>query len=117
MQISKADKEVAQAIVEYKGSVFRPGIGRIAADPIKLVHAEGFEPIQPQRRGIPYHYQRRLSEHFALLRREGAMVDVDPREAIDAVKNVVITDKKKHGEIRMNIDATPLKTFFRAKRL
>ena len=34
--------------------------------------------------------------------------DVDPKEPIDAVLNIVITDKKAEGEIRMNVDATPL---------
>ena len=35
------------------------------------------------------------------------MEDVNPRESIDVIMNVVIMDKKKDGNIRMYIDATP----------
>ena len=43
-----------------------------------------------------------------MMRREGVSEDVDPREPIDAVLNLVITNKKAPDVIRMNIDATPL---------
>jgi hypothetical protein len=109
VQIKEEDKAKAWKIVEgFKSSVFRPGIGLIKTSPIKLEHEEGFKPVQPPRRGVPYHYQERLSQHLALLRKEGAMEEVDPREPIDAVMNVVITEKKQEGQIRMNLDATPL---------
>ena len=35
-------------------------------------------------------------------------MDVHPREAVDCVMNVFITDKKEAGQIRMNVDATPI---------
>ena len=42
------------------------------------------------------------------MRQEGAIEDVNPREAVDCVMNVVIADKKEGGQIRMNVDATPI---------
>ena len=57
---------------------------------------------------MPYHYQDRLTDHLELMEKEGAIEPVDPREEVDCTMNVVITDKKTSGQIRMNIDATPI---------
>ena len=70
--------------------------------------SSGFWPVQLQRRSVPYHYRERLFKHLAMMRREGISEDVDPREPIDAVLNLVITNKEAPDVIRMNIDATPL---------
>ena len=50
----------------------------------------------------------RLSQHLDMMRKEGAMEDVNPREVVDCTMNLVITDKKSAGQIRMNVDATPI---------
>jgi hypothetical protein len=108
-KITSADKDRAWAIVKnFQGTVFRPGIGLIDMEPITLEHEDNFRPVQPPRHPVPYHYRDRLSKHLDMMRKEGAIEDVDPREPVDAVLNVVITDKKTEGEIRMNIDAVPL---------
>ena len=108
-RIDQKEKARAWGIVNaLKASVFRPGVGKIKMEPVVLEHEQGFRPVQPPRRSVPYHYRERLSKHLDLMRREGVIEDVDPREPIDAVLNLVITDKKAPGEIRMNVDATPI---------
>ena len=107
--VTPDDKEAAKKIAaRFYNSVFLPGIGCVKTEPVKLEFEEGFKPEQPPRRGVPYHYQGRLSQHLDMMRKEGAIEDVNPREPLDCVMNVVITDKKESGQIRMNIDATPL---------
>jgi hypothetical protein len=107
--VEKKDKTRAWSIVNaYRDTVFGPGVGEIKMEPVRLEHEEGFRPVQPQRRSVPYHYRGRLTAHLDMMKREGVIEDVDPKEPIDAVLNLVITDKKAAGEIRMNVDATPL---------
>ena len=53
------------------------------------------------------HYQKAVSDLLAFLQSEGVITDVDPRKTYDDVTNIVITDKKS-GDIRMNIDNTPM---------
>ena len=108
-EIKHEEKEAAMLIVQqYHNTVFLPGIGCIKTKPIEFNFEDGFSPIQPPRRGVPYHYQSQLSKHLSMMRQEGAIEDVNPREAVDCVMNVVITDKKEAGQIRMNVDATPI---------
>ena len=96
--VTQDDKEAAMQIVtRFYNSVFLPGIGCVKTEPVKLEFEEGFTPTQPPRRGVPYHYQERLSQHLAMMRKEGAIEDVNPREPLDCVMNVVITDKKESG--------------------
>ena len=107
--VTPGDKEGAKAIAaRFYNSVFLPGIGCVKTEPVKLKFEEGFKPTQPPRRGVTYHYQDRLSQHLSMMRKEAAIEDVNPREPLACVMNVVITDKKESGPIRMNIDATPL---------
>ena len=42
------------------------------------------------------------------MRKEGIIENLDPREPIDAILNLVITDKKTPGKIRIKVDATPI---------
>ena len=107
--VTPDDKEAAKEIAaRFYNSVFLPGIGCLKTEPVKVEFEEGFKPEQPPRRGVPYHYQGRLSQHLDMMRKEGTIEDVNPREPLDCVMNVVITDKKESGQIRMNIDGTPL---------
>ena len=47
---------------------------------------------------MPYHYRSKLSDHLDLKRKEGVIKDVDSREPIHAILNLVITEKKTPGE-------------------
>ena len=103
------DKTATMAIVKrFHSTVFFPGIGCIKTEPVKLAFEKDFKPTQPLRRGVPYHYQERLADHLELMEREGAIKHIDPREEINCTMSVVITDKKSSGQIRMNIDTTPI---------
>ena len=103
-----SEKQRVNSIVsDYKSSVFRENIGCIVQEQIHLDYVEGFKPIQPEYRSIPIRYQSKVSECLEFLREEDVIEDVDPKESYDCVMNVVITDKKAPGEIRMNIDNTP----------
>lgn len=107
--VKQTDKEEAMNIVrKYHATVFLPGIGCIRTEPVKFSFSKDFKPVQPPRRGVPYHYQPRLAQHLEMMVKEGAIEPVDPREVVECTMNVVITDKKSAGQIRMNIDATPI---------
>ena len=75
--------------------------------PVKLEYELGFRPIQPQGFAVPYHYHARLSWHLQKLREDGVIEDVDPREPIDCVLNLALSEKK-NKDIHMNINARPL---------
>ena len=107
--IKPTGKTATMAIVKrFHNTVFLPGIGCIKTEPVKLAFEKDFKPIQPPRRGVPYHYQERLADHLELMEREGAIKPIDPREEVNCTMNVVITDKKSSGQIYMNIDTTPI---------
>ena len=107
--VKQPDKEAAMHIVrKYHSTVFLPGIGCIKTEPVRFSFSKDFRPVQPPRRGVPYHYQPRLAQHLEMMLKEGAIETVDPREVVECTMNVVITDKKSAGQIRMNIDATPI---------
>jgi hypothetical protein len=114
---AKEKKETMEIVKSFEGSVFTDKIGLMKTEPVKLQYEEGFQPIQPHRYGVPYHYQKRLDVHLDKLKEEGVIEDVDPREKVEIVLNVAISEKKakegtdrNKGPIRMNIDARPLNT-------
>ena len=77
--------------------MFRPRVKKIKMDLVMLEHKLGFKPTQPPRHQVTYHYRDRLSKHIALMRKKGVVEDVNPREPIDAVLNLIITVKKTRG--------------------
>jgi hypothetical protein len=70
--------------------------GPTKTDPVKFEFEKNFKPIQPQRRGVPYHLQGCLSNHLDIMRKEGAMEDINPREVVDCIMNLVITENDPH---------------------
>ena len=91
----------------FKGTAISDKIGKVKVKPVKLEYEQGFRPVQPPRFAVPYHYQDRLSKHLQKLREDGVIEDVDPREPIDCILNIALSEKK-NKDIRMNIDARPL---------
>ena len=61
-------------------------------------------PVQAMYHPPPIAYQERLSKHLQELRESDKIEDVDPKENCPWISNVVITEKKQLGQIRMNID-------------
>ena len=97
--ITKEDRERTDAIVQrYSNSVFSNHIGKIKTDPVELQYGKGFKPIQPPRILVPFHYQERLARHLEKLREEEVIEDIDPREPIDCLLNVSISDKKEERD-------------------
>ena len=104
----KERQETMDIVKEFTGSVFTDKIGLVKVRPVKLEYEKGFDPAQPPRYPIPYHYRDRVSSHLDKLRSEGVIEDVNPSEPIDIILNTTISEKKTAREIRMNIDARPL---------
>ena len=108
-EMSAVEKAKTMSIVEeFKGSVFTGHIGKIKTDPLKLDYDSKIKPIQLPYHPIPTHYRDKLSRHPEHLREEGVITNVDPRQTYDCVLNVIITEKATPGDIRMNIDNTPM---------
>ena len=102
-------KREAQKIVdEFTGPVYTDRTGKAQTTAVTLQYESGFKPTQPPRLPVPYHYQERVAAHLRKLKSEDIIEDVDPSERIDCVLNIVVSEKKTEGEIRMNIDARPL---------
>ena len=55
-------------------------------------------------RPVPLAYPKKLSAHLQSLREENKIEDVDPNDHCPWISNVIITEKKQKGQIRMNID-------------
>ena len=84
------------AVVDkFKGTAISDKIGKVRVKPVKLEHEQGFRPVQPPRFAVPYHYQERLSKHLEKLREDGVIEDVDPREPIDCILNIALSEKKQ----------------------
>ena len=105
---AEVDK-VNNLVQEYLGPVFHENkVGKLKSAPIHLDYEQNFKPVQPRFRNIPIHYQERVSALLNFLREQKVITDVDPQKSYECIMNVVITDKKE-GQIRMNIDAVPMK--------
>ena len=95
-------------IDNYKGSVFSDSrVGKLRCQPVSLPSDEKFKPTQPPFHNIPIHYQEKVSNLLKFLRANDVIEDVDPSEINNCILNVVITEKTS-GDIRMNIDNTPI---------
>ena len=107
-QATMKERGLTMAVVDkFKGTAISDRIGKVRVKPVKLEYEHGFRPVQPPRFTVPYHYQDRLSKHLQKLREDGVIEDVDPREPIDCILNIALSEKK-NKDLRMNIDARPL---------
>ena len=94
-RIDPKEKAQAWGIVNgHRAGAFRPRVGKLKMKLVVLEHEPGFRRIQPPRRWVPYHYREQLSQHLDLMRKEGIIKDVDPKEPVNAILNLVITNKK-----------------------
>ena len=107
--ISKEAREKTMETVQsFKGSVFQEKkVGKLKIQPVSLPSDPSYRATQPPFRNVPLHYQKKVSELLQFLRENDVIEDVDPKEIHKCILNVVITDKAG-GDIRMNIDNTPL---------
>ena len=104
----ESQEKTMNMIHSFKGSVFsEKKVGKLQCKPVSLPSDKMFKPTQPPFRNIPIHYQDKVSDLLVFLKDNDVIVDVDPKEINDCILNVVITDKA-NGDIRMNIDNTPI---------
>ena len=55
---------------------------------------------------VPYHNQELLSKHLQKLPDDVVIKDVDPRELLECILNIALSEKK-NKDILMNIDVRP----------
>ena len=67
---------------KFKGTAISDKIGKVKVKPVRLEYEQGFQPWN------------------------GVIKDVDPREPIDCILNIALSEKK-NKDIRMNIDVRP----------
>ena len=101
--LSDGERSKIQRIVKQHEKVFE-GVGLLKDDEVSFHIDPEVPPVAAPYRPVPLAYQERLSAHLAELRSEGKIEDVGPREECPWISNVVITEKKEAGKIRMNID-------------
>ena len=98
------ERGITMAVVnKFKGTSISDRIGKVRVKPVRLEYERGFRPVQPRHFAVPYHYQEKLSKHLQKLREDGIIEDVDPREPIDCILNIALSEKKNR-DIRMNIE-------------
>ena len=80
------------------------GVGLLEGHEVHF-HIDGtVAPVSAPYRAVPLAYHGRLSEHLEELRKADKVEDVPTHEDSPWISNVVITEKKGHGQIRMNVD-------------
>ena len=95
-------KEVEQVLARHQ-QVFE-GVGLLQGPPARFHVDSTVTPVAAPYRGVPLAYQERLSQHLQELREAGKIEDVPADEDTQWISNVVITEKKEQGQIRMNVD-------------
>ena len=93
------------------------GIGLLKDEAVSFHIDQTVPPVASPYRPVPLAYQKKLSAHLQSLREENKIEDVDPNDHCPWISNVVITEKKQKGQIRMNIDMREAnKALHRTKR-
>ena len=90
-------------LLEKHSAVFS-GIGLLKNEEVHFHIDLSVPPVMAPYHAIPLAYQGKLSAHLQELRKADKFEDVKPQEQSPWVSNVVITEKKQFGQIRMNID-------------
>ena len=101
--ISDDELEQVEQLVNRHQKVFK-GVGLLKDRAARFHIDTSVPPAAAPYRPVPLAYQDRLSEHLDQLRRTGKIEDVAPDEESPWISNVVITEKKAQGQIRMNVD-------------
>ena len=124
--IPREEKAAIQEIIsKFKSVIKEKGAGSglmldgylKSPETVEFTIDPSVRPVNAPYRPPPLAYRERLSEHLAELRRSGKIEDVGPNEYCPWVSNVVITEKKQAGQIRMNIDMRePNKAILRTQR-
>ena len=90
-------------LLEKHSAVFS-GTGLLKNEEVNFHIDPSVPPVMAPYHPIPLAYREKLSAHLQELRKADKIEDVKPQEHSPWVSNVVITEKKQFGQIRMNID-------------
>ena len=101
--VSPEEHERINNLLEKHSAVFS-GIGLLKNEEVNFHIDPSVPPVTPPYCPIPLAYQEKLSAHLQELRKADKIEDVKPQEHSPWVSNVVITEKKQSGQIKMNID-------------
>ena len=105
-----------QNIIDKHPSAFS-GIGLLKEEEVSFHIDQTVPPVASPYRPVPLAYRTKLSAHLQSLREENKIEDVNPNDHCPWISNVVITEKKQKGQIRMNIDMREAnKALHRTKR-
>ena len=105
-----------QNIIDKHPSAFS-GIGLLKDEEVSFHIDQTVPLVASPYRPVPLAYRKKLSAHLQSLREENKIEDVDPNDHCPWISNVVITEKKQKGQIRMNIDMREAnKALHRTKR-
>ena len=102
-QVPEAEREQVQQLVDRHKKAF-DGVGLLKNREARFHIDTSVPPTSAPYRPVPLAYQGRLSKHLDELRSTDKIEDVDPEEESPWTSNVVITEKKSQGQIRMNVD-------------
>lgn len=89
--------------LEKHSAVFS-GIGLLRNEELHFHINHSVPPVAAPYRPIPLAYQEKLSAHLQELWKVDKIEDVKPQDHSPRALNVVITEKKQTGKIRMNTD-------------
>merc|ERR1712048_311865 len=92
-------------IMEDFPKLFSDATGKVKGPPIKIqVHEDATPVIQPGRK-IPLHYMEKLKTELERMKREDIIEGpIEVEEPGTFLSNIVITDKKDTGDIRVTLD-------------
>ena len=96
------DSQIQHVVMKHS-EVFE-GIGLLKDVEVTMLGDPNVEPVAAPYRPVPLAYQARLSKHLQELREADKIEDVGPEEHCTWISNVVITEKKNTGKIRMSVD-------------
>ena len=101
--VSPEEHERINNLLEKHSAVFS-GIGLLKNEELNFHINPSVPPVMAPYRPIPLAYREKLSAHLQEPRKADKIEDVKPQEHSPWVSNVVITEKKQSGQIRMNIN-------------
>ena len=107
--LTQDEKEQVKTLVAKHNEVFE-GIGLLKDIEVTLSGDADVEPVAAPYRPVPLAYQAKLSEHLQELREADKIENIGPEEECTWISNVVITEKKGTGKIRMSIQGQKMRT-------
>ena len=114
--VTAEEQSRIQSIIKKHPRAFS-GIGFLRVEAVNFHIDLTVPPVAAPYRPVPLAHREKLSALLQTLRDEDKIEDIDPNDHCPWISNVVITEKKQKGQIRMNIDMREAsKALHRTKR-